>query len=101
MSRYTYYENMSLKFTYDFGYQLITTFQASVAIVLAFQSNTLITKIVHKEYISSDYAIVIPVLILVSMTLSLLKNKYSSRQLPGFERIPAFHSMFEVSTPKY
>ena len=73
---YKYYEELSLKITNDFVIQLITTFQAAVAIVLAFQANEVITKAIHRENISSDYAIVIPALILASMLFSLLKNKY-------------------------
>lgn len=88
---YKYYEQLSFKITYDFVIQLITTFQAAVAIVLAFQANEVITKAIHRENISSEYAIVIPALILASMLFSLLKNKYSSLTSCELEpKIPHF-----------
>lgn len=69
-------EDVFFDVTYKFGYQLITAFQASFAIVLAFQVNDIVNLLILEEHISSRYAVVIPILILCNITSSFLKDKY-------------------------
>lgn len=69
-------EDALLEISYKFGYQLISAFQAAFAIVLAFQTNDVVSKMVDVENVSYRYAIVIPILILCNIATSFLKDKY-------------------------
>lgn len=65
-----------LEVSYKFWFQLITAFQAAFAIVLAFQVNDIVTKVVDLENISTRYAVVIPILVMCNLAISYLKDKY-------------------------
>ena len=69
-------EDAILEVTYKFWFQLITSFQAAFAIVLAFQVNDIVTKLVDLEHISARYGVVIPILIICNLSISYLKDKY-------------------------
>lgn len=69
-------ENAAKDISYKFWYQLITTFQASFSIVLAFQSNDVIKKMIELEPIQTSYIYVIALLILLTIFSSYLKDKY-------------------------
>jgi hypothetical protein len=69
-------EDALIEISYKFGYQLISAFQAAFAIVLAFQVNDIVTKLVDLESVSYRYAIVIPILILCNIGTSYFKDKY-------------------------
>lgn len=69
-------EDAALDITYKFWYQLISAFQTSFNIVLAFQTNDIIKKLIGGEEVQKSYAIVIPVLILLSIFSSYLKERY-------------------------
>lgn len=69
-------EDAILEVSYKFWFQLITAFQAAFAIVLAFQVNDIVTKLVDMEHISARYAAVIPILIVCNLAISYMKDKY-------------------------
>ena len=69
-------EDAILEASYKFWFQLITAFQAAFAIVLAFQVNDIVTKLVDLEHISPRYGAVIPILVICNLAISYLKDKY-------------------------
>jgi hypothetical protein len=76
-------ENAMLDITYQFGFQLISAFQASFAIVLAFQVNDIVRKSVDMEHVSDKYLYVIPILIACNMVSSFIKDQYTRRYNKG------------------
>ena len=69
-------EDAIIEVTYKFWFQLITAFQAAFAIVLAFQVNDIVTKLVELKHVSPNYAAVIPILIICNFAISYLKDQY-------------------------
>lgn len=70
-------EHAVIDVSYKFWYQIIATFQSSVVIILAFQFNDIITKMIEFKDIEVRYAFVIPVLVILSIAASYIKDKYS------------------------
>lgn len=69
-------EDAFVEISFKFGYQMISAFQAAFAIVLAFQVNDVVRKLVDLEPVSYRYAAVIPILIIINMIVSFIKDKY-------------------------
>jgi hypothetical protein len=76
-------EDAMYDISYQFGFQLISAFQASFAIVLAFQVNDIVRKVIDLEHVSGKYGYVIPILIVCNMVASYLKEGYMRKYNRG------------------
>lgn len=69
-------ESAAKDVSYKFFYQVISTFQASFSIVLAFQTNDVIKKFIELQPIEVSYVYIIAILVMMTILSSYLKDKY-------------------------